>query len=91
VTAATTMDRSGSRWLERGVGRDPPGVDQVLQLTRGDVADVALASVDRVDDLTLHVPEQHVVARVGEDLRQRHTHVARPDDCDIRFHPAQGY
>ena len=61
-------------------------MDVRLQLAGGDVLDVALAAVERVDDLRLDVDEGDGPARVREDLRERDADVPRADDGDVRLH-----
>jgi hypothetical protein len=63
--------------------RDPARVDVRLQGRAGDVLDVALADVQRLDELGHRVDEQHPAARVRERLRERHADVAGADDGDV--------
>jgi hypothetical protein len=49
---------------------------------------VALAAVQRVDDVLVDVEEDDRLARLGEDLRQRDADIARPHDSNIDAHPA---
>src|SRR5581483_9906702 len=65
-------------------------VDEPLQVLGGDVADVALAAIDRVDDGLLDVDEHDALSGVGKRLRMRHADVAGADDGDVRIHAAQG-
>jgi hypothetical protein len=47
------------------------GVDEFLERNRRDVADVALPTVDAVDDLGFDVAHKDVPSRLGEDLSER--------------------
>jgi hypothetical protein len=91
--AASRIVRSGSRCAESDQDRvglvqrvvvrgraEAARIDVRLQNLGGDVLDVALAPVELLDAVRLDVHEHDGVARVGEDLRERHTDVAGPDD-----------
>ena len=56
---------------------------------------MALAAVQRLDDVGLDVDEQHPTARFREGRRERDADVARADDGDVVValagHGAQGY
>ena len=81
-TAITIASASATT---RVVGRrgDRARLDERLQLLRGDVLDVALAAVDRVDDLVDDVDEDDLLAGLGEGLGERHADVAGADDGDV--------
>ena len=71
---------------EIGGRRDRPGLDERLQPLRGDVLDVALAAVDRVDDVLDDVDEHDALAGLCEGLGVGHADVARADHCDLGVH-----
>jgi hypothetical protein len=92
--AAFTIERSGSRCFESGVGSairiasasrssDRAGVDEALQGLRGHVLDVALAAVQHRRALGVSVDEQHAAARLGEDLSEWDADVAGSDDGNV--------
>ena len=73
------------------VGRRPyeVPVDERLEALALDVLDVALASIQRVDDRLDDVDEEHAAPRFGEGGRKRQPDVARSDDPDVVRHGAQ--
>jgi hypothetical protein len=69
-----------------GRRRDQTGVDELPEHLRRHVLDVAVAAVQLVDAVLLNVEEHDAPAGGGEDLGERHAHVAGTDDGDLRFH-----
>src|SRR5207247_11386438 len=65
---------------------DQPAVDELLQDLRGDIADVALAAVDPVDDVFADVDEHDVLPYLREDLGQGQADVAGTDDRNVPLH-----
>ena len=67
------------------VGRrdDQARLGQRREALGRDVLDVALAAVERVDDVRLDVDEQHAAARLGEGHGERQADVAGADDGDV--------
>ena len=79
-------DQHGVRVLRLLVvsGRDHEAlVDERSEPLGGDVLDVALAAVERVDHVRLDVDEEHSLARLGERRGERHADVAGPDHGDV--------
>jgi hypothetical protein len=68
---------------EIGCGAHGARLDERLQPLRGDVADVALAAVDRVHDVLEDVHENDLLACLGEGLGVRHADVAGADHSDV--------
>ena len=60
-------------------GNDEPFLRQHGQALGSDVLDVALAPVEGVHDVGLHVDEQHPLAGLPEGGRERHTDIAGAD------------
>ena len=58
-------------------------VDERLQHLARHVRDVALAAVDRVDDVLEQVDQQHLLAGLGERMGVRHADIAGADHCDV--------
>ena len=56
---------------------------QRRQALRADVLDVALAAVESLDDVRLHVDEQHALTGFAEGRRERHTDVAGADHGQV--------
>ena len=67
------------------VGRrdDQALVDERGEPLRADVLDVALAAVQRLDDVRLHVDEQHAAAGLAEGRRERDADVAGADHGEV--------
>ena len=78
---------------DRGIERrgDRLRLDERPEPLRRDVADVALAAVDRVDDRLDDVDEDDALSGLGEGLREREADVARTDDRDVPAHAREGY
>src|SRR4029453_12907636 len=66
--------------------RDEVGVEELLQDVRRDVADVALAAVDPVDDLIADIDEYDLLSRVSEELGEGHADIPGTDDRNVLFH-----
>jgi len=60
-----------------------------------DVFDVALAAVQRLDDVRLHVHQEYALPGFAKGCRERHADIAGADDCDVvdgrLGHGGQGY
>ncbi len=57
--------------------------DQPPERLGGHVLDVALAAPESRDPRLVDVDEDHLAARLGEDMRERHADIARADDRDL--------
>ncbi len=64
-------------------------VDERPEALALDVRDVALATVQRVDDRLHDVDEEHAAPRFGKRGRKREPDVAGSDDRDVVRHGAQ--
>ncbi len=85
---AASAGRSGRRApaspaRSRSSRRRGPSSTSCFEPLGADVLDVALAAVQRVDDVRLHVDEEHAAARLAEGGGERHADVARADDGDV--------